>query len=83
MTWWTWASIPLIIFTLWLYTSFMSSNFPSLRGKRIALLIAHPDDEAMFFAPTIIALTKPDLENHVSILCLSSGKLRGCSWQPH
>lgn len=48
-----------------------------LRGKRICLLIAHPDDEAMFFAPTVIALTRPELQNHVKILCLSSGDAAG------
>lgn len=48
-----------------------------LRGKRICLLIAHPDDEAMFFAPTVLALTRPELQNHVKILCLSSGDAAG------
>ena len=47
---------------------------PHLQNKRIGLLIAHPDDEAMFFAPTVLGLTKPSLENHLQILCLSSGK---------
>ena len=47
---------------------------PQLHNKRIGLLIAHPDDEAMFFAPTVLGLTKPALENHVQILCLCSGK---------
>jgi N-acetylglucosaminylphosphatidylinositol deacetylase len=70
---WILASVPLVIFCLWLYTSFLSSNFPTLKGKRIALLIAHPDDEAMFFAPTLLGLTRPDLGNHVTILCVSSG----------
>src|SRR3954454_1304079 len=49
------------------------TQFPTLRNKRICLLIAHPDDEAMFFAPTVLALTDPSLGNHVKILCLSSG----------
>jgi len=71
--WYAWALIPGLLVTLWMYTSFMSSNFPTLSGKRIALLIAHPDDEAMFFAPTLLALTKPELGNHVKIVCLSSG----------
>jgi len=56
-----------------MYTSTLSANFSSLRNKRILLLIAHPDDEAMFFAPTLLALTQPQLGNHVKILCLSSG----------
>jgi hypothetical protein len=48
-------------------------RFPILRNKRICLVIAHPDDEAMFFSPTVLALTKPDTGNHVKILCLSTG----------
>lgn len=49
-------------------------SFPRLQNKRICLLIAHPDDEAMFFAPTVLALTRPELGNHLKILCLSTGK---------
>lgn len=48
-------------------------RLPRLHNKRICLLIAHPDDEAMFFAPTVLALTRPETGNHVKILCLSSG----------
>jgi N-acetylglucosaminylphosphatidylinositol deacetylase len=73
MNWITWASVPILVFGLWFYTSQLSRTFPMLSGKRILLLIAHPDDEAMFFAPTLLALTRPELGNHVKILCLSSG----------
>ena len=67
-------AIPILITTAWLYTAQMTrSSLPSLHNKRICLLIAHPDDEAMFFAPTVIALTAPEAYNHVKILCLSSG----------
>jgi len=60
--------------TCWLYTAQLSRTyFPQIRNKRICLLIAHPDDEAMFFAPTLLALTAPELGNHVKILCLSTG----------
>lgn len=72
-----WAAVPIIISILWLYTSVLTSSFPMLRNKRICLLIAHPDDEAMFFAPTVLALTRPELGNHVKILCLSSGDADG------
>ncbi|KAE8350967.1 putative deacetylase LmbE-like domain-containing protein [Aspergillus coremiiformis] len=58
-------------------TSPFARNFPRLYNKRICLLIAHPDDEAMFFAPTVLALTKPELGNHLKILCLSSGDADG------
>ncbi|PVI01433.1 phosphatidylinositol glycan class L [Periconia macrospinosa] len=77
MHWITWASVPILVFGLWLYTSQFCQSFPMLQGKRILLLIAHPDDEAMFFAPTLLALTRPELGNHVKILCLSSGDADG------
>ncbi|KAF2733564.1 phosphatidylinositol glycan class L [Polyplosphaeria fusca] len=77
MNWTLWASVPVLIFVLWLYTAQLSTSFPVLRGKRIILLIAHPDDEAMFFAPTLLALTRPENGNHVRILCLSSGNADG------
>lgn len=57
-----------------MYTSSLGATVSILRNKRILLLIAHPDDEAMFFAPTLLALTRPQLGNHVTILCLSSGR---------
>ncbi|KAL4940889.1 hypothetical protein BDV06DRAFT_195621 [Aspergillus oleicola] len=58
-------------------TSPFARTFPTFHNKRICLLIAHPDDEAMFFAPTLLALTRPELGNHVKILCLSSGDADG------
>lgn len=64
--------------TLYFYAvNMITSNLPTLRNKRICLLIAHPDDEAMFFSPTVLALTRPGTGNHVSILCLSSGDAEG------
>ncbi|KAK2744374.1 N-acetylglucosaminyl-phosphatidylinositol de-N-acetylase [Myotisia sp. PD_48] len=75
------ALVPLFVFVLWTLSatgsSPMTSSLPTLNNKRICLLIAHPDDEAMFFAPTLLALTKPELGNHVKILCLSSGDADG------
>jgi N-acetylglucosaminylphosphatidylinositol deacetylase len=69
------TALPIAIALIWFYAQqFASQSAPKLRNKRICLLIAHPDDEAMFFAPTVLALTKPELGNHVKILCLSSGK---------
>ncbi|XP_031823721.1 N-acetylglucosaminyl-phosphatidylinositol de-N-acetylase isoform X4 [Sarcophilus harrisii] len=40
-------------------------------GSRVLLLTAHPDDEAMFFAPTLLGLTR--LRYRVSLLCCSAG----------
>lgn len=43
------------------------------RGKRVLVVTAHPDDEVMFFGPTILHFT-----NHpnttVYLLCLSTGE---------
>ncbi|KAE8444941.1 hypothetical protein EG329_014068 [Mollisiaceae sp. DMI_Dod_QoI] len=78
MQWLTVFLLPLVVVACWLYTVHVArAKFPKLRNKRICLLIAHPDDEAMFFAPTILALTEPSLGNHVKILCLSSGDADG------
>lgn len=75
MEWLALVSFPLILLVSWYYTvGVAKGRFPKLRNKRICLLIAHPDDEAMFFAPTVLALTEPSLGNHVKILCLSSGE---------
>lgn len=45
------------------------------RVDRVALVIAHPDDEAMFFVPTIVALQSSGVRVHV--LCLSDGNFYG------
>ncbi len=74
MHWLTTTLLSLAIVASWAYTAQVARTaFPPLRRKRICLLIAHPDDEAMFFAPTLLALTAEHLGNHVKILCLSSG----------
>lgn len=42
--------------------------------KNILFVISHPDDECMFFGPTIVTLSnKPDC--NVYLLCLSRGKV--------
>ncbi|RWA10652.1 hypothetical protein EKO27_g4453 [Xylaria grammica] len=76
------ASFPILFLVLpsllYTYTSATTqARFPTLRNKKICLLIAHPDDEAMFFAPTVLALTRPESGNHVKILCLSTGNADG------
>ena len=67
-------SFPVVLLALWSSLAYLVSvYFPPLREKRIGILIAHPDDEAMFFSPTVISLTNPAMKNHVQILCLCSG----------
>lgn len=43
--------------------------------KNILFVIAHPDDECMFFAPTIISLTNAG--HNVYLVCLSKGNFYG------
>ncbi|GAA0145982.1 deacetylase [Lithospermum erythrorhizon] len=43
------------------------------RVRNILLVIAHPDDESMFFTPTIIYLTSRG--HNVHILCISTGEI--------
>lgn len=49
-------------------------------GSRTLLVIAHPDDEAMFFAPTLLGLAR--LRHRLSLLCFSAGRtLRAGRWE--
>lgn len=48
-----------------------------LINKHIVIFTAHPDDESMFFAPTITELTKDNYNNHLHIICLSNGDMDG------
>ncbi|OBT70814.1 hypothetical protein VF21_10026 [Pseudogymnoascus sp. 05NY08] len=78
MLWVTLSTLPILLVVVWLYTvATVKGRFPTLKNRRICLLIAHPDDEAMFFAPALLALTDPALGNHLKILCLSSGDADG------
>lgn len=74
----TTVTLLLVLPLLISYTSTASRTyFPTLRNARILLLTAHPDDEAMFFAPTVLALTDASLGNHLKVLCLSRGNADG------
>lgn len=50
----------------------VQSNFAS--SKNVALVIAHPDDEVMFFAPTIHNVLKFISVDKFLILSITSGK---------
>lgn len=62
----------LLIFRKWTaqwYRNATNVRFP--QSKRALIVIAHPDDESMFFGPTIISLVKRNCQ--VFLLCLSNG----------
>ena len=44
-------------------------------GSGVLLVIAHPDDECMFFTPTLLGLQRQGVAVHV--LCLSTGNFAG------
>jgi LmbE family N-acetylglucosaminyl deacetylase len=46
-----------------------------LDASRLLLVIAHPDDEAMFFSPLLIA--KQTSADKIFVLCLSTGNFDG------
>jgi hypothetical protein len=48
-------------------------------GQRVLLVVAHPDDETMFFSPTISHYRR--LGWSTSLLCLSTGKPGRCYHQ--
>lgn len=54
------------------------TQLPStLQNKKIQILIAHPDDEVMFFAPSILELAKPHHGNLLHLTCFSVGNDQG------
>ena len=54
-----------------------NSNEEEKQVRNICLITAHPDDECMFFTPTLMALLQresaADVEAKVFVLCLSKG----------
>lgn len=44
-----------------------------LEFKSIYLIIAHPDDELMFFGPTILQLSNPRYSNTIKLISFSNG----------
>jgi hypothetical protein len=52
-----------------------SSGKRRVGGGRSLIVVSHPDDEVMFFGPTILGLLK---KGTVYLLCLSIGKLNVC-----
>ncbi|XP_049879163.1 N-acetylglucosaminyl-phosphatidylinositol de-N-acetylase [Pectinophora gossypiella] len=47
----------------------------ALKTKRVLMVVAHPDDECMFFGPTIFRLCEQGADVHV--LCLTNGNYEG------
>ena len=73
-----WASVFSIslLVSILIYAYHVLANFqqPStIESKQVLILTAHPDDECMFFGPTITALRSGLSKTRVHVLCLSTG----------
>ncbi|KAF9411553.1 N-acetylglucosaminyl-phosphatidylinositol de-N-acetylase, partial [Entomortierella beljakovae] len=72
------AFYALLITAVCLYAFFQSGFIKNpITKSSIVIVIAHPDDEVMFFGPTLAELTKPENGNTVRVLCMSSGNHDG------
>lgn len=72
-----WVLVP--VFLSILIAQYLPSTIlpAALTHTSIALVIAHPDDEAMFFGPVLSQLAAPASANNVSIVCFSAGDYEG------
>ncbi|CAG8465086.1 10686_t:CDS:2 [Dentiscutata heterogama] len=48
-----------------------------ITGLNVLLVISHPDDECMFFGPTLLELGDREYKNRMHVLCLSVGNESG------
>ncbi|KAF8934524.1 putative deacetylase LmbE-like domain-containing protein [Dissophora ornata] len=72
------AFYALVLTTVCAYAFFQGRYLKTpLTQTSIVLVIAHPDDEVMFFGPTLAELTRPEHGNTVRVLCMSSGNHDG------
>lgn len=68
--------LPIVLAFLFNSNELFSTTELAVKSQNILLVTAHPDDEAMFFAPTILSLSrKTSLD--MFHLCLSSGNADG------
>lgn len=66
----------LLILLCYIYANYASSNSLKCGAKQNVLFVtAHPDDECMFFAPTIKSMLRAG--NPVYLVCLSKGDYEG------
>jgi N-acetylglucosaminylphosphatidylinositol deacetylase len=54
--------------------SLSRKSFSLRKSAKVLLVIAHPDDEAMFFSPLLI---DTNAASNISLLCLSTGDFDG------
>lgn len=55
------------------YNSITSPTPLPLKNSTVYFIIGHPDDEVMFFSPSMIEISKPKHNNKVKLICFSRG----------
>ncbi|XP_068661503.1 uncharacterized protein [Aristolochia californica] len=77
-----WLLFSILIVLFWTFSLCVvlgvscNQSTPFSAGRRnILLVVAHPDDESMFFSPTILYLTS--MGHNVHVLCMSTGNADG------
>lgn len=74
-----WLSALLVLLVSSLYFPFHSNSHVLLDhdASRILLVTAHPDDECLFFAPTVLALREDQTHPEIYSLTMSVGNADG------
>lgn len=55
------------------YNSITSPTPLPIRNSTVYFVIGHPDDEVMFFSPSLVEISKPKHGNSVKLVCFSRG----------
>lgn len=55
------------------YNSITSPTPLPIRNSTVYFIIGHPDDEVMFFSPSVVEMAKKKHNNHVKLVCFSRG----------
>ncbi|EPX72881.1 pig-L [Schizosaccharomyces octosporus yFS286] len=73
---WFWLTLAVIIVGIATVVDFSTESKSELLKERVLFIFAHPDDESMFFGPTLEYLSK-HRNVQVHLLCLSNGNADG------
>ncbi|CAI2379707.1 unnamed protein product [Moneuplotes crassus] len=76
---WLYLIIPLLILLAYfaVQKGKRMDNTEEFSHKNFLIVIAHPDDEAMFMTPTISRLNQEYLNNEITLVCFSTGNADG------
>ncbi|WBW73481.1 pig-L, N-acetylglucosaminylphosphatidyl inositoldeacetylase [Schizosaccharomyces osmophilus] len=76
---WFWLTLAVIIMGIASVVDFSTESKSKLLKDRVLIIFAHPDDESMFFGPTLEYLSQHQ-NVQVHLLCLSNGNADGLGY---